>query len=140
MRMCDGGKHAAAQADLESAIRPALLDVFPAALLGRMTLVPYYPLGDSMLGRIARLQLDRVASRVLGQYGAPFNYDDAVVDLIRSRCTEVESGGRMIDGIINGSLLPLISRGLLERTLEGTKVGSVDVSVKDGGFEVTLGD
>ncbi len=138
MALCDGGKQLPPAAELQAAIRPALLQVFPAALVGRMSVVPYYPLSDSMLGRIVRLQLDRIVARVRQQYEVPFTYDDQVVDLITSRCTEVESGGRMIDAVLTSSLLPQVSRQLLERTLEGTPMTSIRVTAKDGQFVIGM--
>jgi type VI secretion system protein VasG len=138
MALCDGGKQLPPAAELQAAIRPALLQVFPAALVGRMSVVPYYPLSDSMLGRIVRLQLDRIVARVRQQYDVPFTYDDHVVDLITSRCTEVESGGRMIDAVLTSTLLPQVSRELLERTLQGTPMTSISVTAKDGQFVVGM--
>jgi type VI secretion system protein VasG len=138
MDLCEAGKRAPAEADLQEAIRPALLSVFPAALLGRMAVVPYYPLSDAMLGRIVRLQLDRIGARVREQYGVSFTYDDSVVELVTRRCTDVESGGRMIDAVLTSTLLPQLSRELLTRTLDGVPVSSVTVRAKDGQFELAL--
>ena len=86
---------------------------FPAALLGRLVAIPYYPLSDEMLGDIARLQLGRIEKRVVEHHKIPFAYDDEAVELIVSRCTEVESGGRMIDAILTNTVLPAISREFL---------------------------
>jgi type VI secretion system protein VasG len=138
MHLCEGGKQLPPAAELQAAIRPALLQVFPAALVGRMSVIPYYPLSDSMLGRIVRLQLDRIVSRVRRQYEVPFTYDDAVVQLITSRCTEVESGGRMIDAVLTSTLLPQLSRELLERTLQGTPMTSISVTARDGQFVIGM--
>jgi type VI secretion system protein VasG len=138
MDICEGGRRAPAEADLQAAIRPALLRVFPAALLGRMTVVPYYPLSDEMLGRIVRLQLDRIGARVRDQYGVSFAYDEQVVALVTGRCTEVESGGRMIDAVLTSTLLPQLSRELLTRTLDGVPVTSVGVSAREGQFVLAL--
>jgi type VI secretion system protein VasG len=134
MRTCDQGKERPADTDLQKSLRPALLQVFPAALLGRMVTIPYYPLSDEMLGGIVRLQLDRVGKRVHEQYAIPFVYDQAVVDLITSRCTEVESGGRMIDAVLTNALLPQMSRELLRRNLDGTPALKAQVTAKDGEF------
>ena len=91
-------------------LRKPLLEKFPAALLGRLVTIPYYPLSDAMLSNIVRLQLGRIAKRVTEHHRIPFNYDDDAVKLIVSRCTEVESGGRMIDAILTNTVLPAISR------------------------------
>jgi len=81
------------------------------------------------------LQLGRVARRVLESHRIPFNYDDAVVKLIAGRCTELESGGRMIDSILTNTLLPRISQELLTRMMQGKPVTRVATTVKDGEFE-----
>nr|WP_193569745.1 type VI secretion system ATPase TssH [Luteibacter jiangsuensis] len=119
---------------MAAALRRPLLDVFPPALLGRLVVVPYYPLDAGMLSRIVRLQLNRVARRVESRYRVPFVYGDDVVDRVVARCTESESGGRMIDAILTQTMLPDISREFLRRTLEGQTIERVEVSVADGGF------
>jgi len=116
------------------ALRPPLLKVFPAALLGRLVVIPYYPLSDAMLKAIIRLQLGRIQKRIGENREIAFSYDDAVVDLIASRCTELESGGRMVDAILTQTLLPEISRELLTRLMEGSPAQKVQVTIKDGNF------
>jgi type VI secretion system protein VasG len=116
------------------ALRQPLLKVFPAALLGRMFVIPYNPLNDDMLRSIIRLQLNRVADRLQESQGIPFTYDEEVVNLVASRCTEVESGGRMVDAILTQTMLPEISREFLTRTMEGTPAKGVQVGVKDAKF------
>jgi type VI secretion system protein VasG len=88
-----------------------------------------------MIGKIARLQLGRIAKRVQQNHKIPFTYDDDVVKLIVSRCTELESGGRMIDSILTNTLLPRISQELLTRMMEGKPVTKVATTVKDGDFD-----
>ena len=122
------------QAKMTEALRAPLLEVFPAALLGRMVTIPYRPLSDEMIGSIARLQLDRVAKRVTERYEVPFVYDQAVIDLVVSRCTETESGGRMIDAVLTNTLLPEVSRELLLRTLDGKPPQRVSVTAKNNAF------
>jgi type VI secretion system protein VasG len=119
---------------IAKALRDPLLKVFPAALLGRLVTVPYYPLSDAMLNEIIRLQLSRIARRVEESREVPFTYEDSVVDLIRSRCTELESGGRMIDSILTGTLLPAVSREILERMRTQAALSRVQVGVADGQF------
>jgi type VI secretion system protein VasG len=138
MRLCQDGRERPADSDLQAAIRPSLLKVFPAALLGRMVVIPYYPLSDEMLGAIVRLQLDRIKGRVEEQYEIPFTYDQSAVDLITSRCTEVESGGRMIDAVLTNSLLPHMSRELLRRRLDGTPAKKAEVTATSGDFAVAF--
>jgi type VI secretion system protein VasG len=124
---------------LGEALRPQLLKTFPAALLGRLVAIPYYPLSDEMLEQIIRLQLERVRKRVTARHGVPFAYEPAVVELIRKRCTEVESGGRMIDAILTNTVLPTISREFLVRLKDGTPITSVQVDVQDGTFVCAFG-
>jgi len=119
---------------MAKALRPSLLKVFPAALLGRLVVIPYYPLNDAMLKSIIRLQLSRVQQRLHEGRDISLLYDDAVVGLIASRCTELESGGRMVDAILTQTLLPEISRELLNRLMEGVRTEKVQVGVKDGSF------
>jgi type VI secretion system protein VasG len=119
---------------IAKALRPSLLKVFPAALLGRLVVVPYYPLTDAILKSIIRLQLSRIQKRVSSNRDITFSYDDAVVELIASRCTEVESGGRMVDAILTQTLLPEVSREVLTRLMEGTATQRVDVSVEKDSF------
>jgi type VI secretion system protein VasG len=124
---------------IAAALRTPLLKTFPAALLGRLVTIPYYPLSDEMIGSIVRLQLARVAKRVKESHGVPLTYDDKVVKLIVSRCTELESGGRMIEAILTNTLLPRISREILVRLGEGRPVKSVSVSAPGDDFEYTFG-
>jgi type VI secretion system protein VasG len=119
---------------MAKALRPSLLKAFPAALLGRLVVIPYYPLSDAMLKSVIRLQLSRVQQRLHEGHDISFLYDDAVVGLIASRCTELESGGRMVDAILTQTLLPEVSRELLNRVMEGVRTEKVQVGVKDGNF------
>ncbi|MFO1126840.1 MAG: type VI secretion system ATPase TssH [Rhodospirillales bacterium] len=132
--MCKDPELLPEPAGLAEALRAPLLKVFPAALLGRLIVIPYYPLSDAMIGMIARLQLDRVARRIAERHGVPFTYDDAVVTLIASRCTELESGGRMIDAILTNTLLPALSGEFLTRMLEGRPVAGVRISEHGNDF------
>lgn len=123
--------------DVESiakALRGPLLKVFPPALLGRIVTIPYFPLSDKMLKQIIRLQLGRIQKRVKENHKVPLQFDDKVIDLVASRCTEVESGGRMVDAILTQSLLPAMSREFLNRLMEGRPLSRVDVSVENKDF------
>jgi len=119
---------------MAKALREPLLKIFPPALLGRLVTIPYYPLSDEMLGQIVVLQLDRIKKRVQARYQIPFDYGDDVVKLVVSRCTESESGGRMIDAILTNTMLPDISREFLGRMMAGTPIGGVRVSAENGAF------
>jgi len=119
---------------LAQALRPELLKVFPPAFLGRLIVLPYYPLSPQMLAGIVRLQLGRIKKRVTENHGIAFKYGEDVVDLIVSRCNEVASGGRVIDAILTNTMLPELSIALLERQMAGEEVEAIDVGVEDGGF------
>jgi type VI secretion system protein VasG len=120
---------------IAKALRDPLLKVFPAALLGRLVVIPYYPLSDVMLANIVRLQLGRIAKRVSEHHRIPFTYDEDAVKLIVSRCTEVESGGRMIDAILTNTVLPAVSREFLTRTMAGLSLNGVRLGVANGDFD-----
>ena len=123
---------------MAKAIREPLLKIFPPALLGRLVTIPYYPLSDEMLGKIVALQLNRIKKRIEARYKMPFTYDDEVVKLVVSRCTESESGGRMIDAILTNTMLPEISREFLTRTMQGTPILGVKVGVADNEFSYSF--
>jgi type VI secretion system protein VasG len=123
---------------MAKALREPLLKVFPPALLGRLVTIPYYPLSDEMLAKIVRLQLGRIKKRVEARYKIPFEVDDDVVKLVVSRCTESESGGRMIDAILTNTMLPDISREFLTRMMEGRSIDRVRVVARDQQFEYSF--
>ena len=123
--------------ELALMLRPELLKVFPAALLGRIVSIPYYPLSPAMLTGIVRLQLDRIGRRIRDNHEASFTYDQAVVDHIVSKCNDPDSGGRMIDNIITNTLLPSLSREFLKRSLGKETVKAAEVAIKDGEFSLT---
>ena len=125
---------------IAKALREPLLEIFPPALLGRLVTIPYYPLSDSMLKAITRLQLNRIKKRVESTHKVAFDYDDAVVDLIVSRCTETESGGRMIDSILTNTLLPDMSREFLTRMLDAKPMAGVSIRVRDNQLDYEFSD
>jgi type VI secretion system protein VasG len=114
---------------LATALRPDLLKAFKPALLGRLTVVPYFPLTDVVLRRIIHLQIGKIGERVRLNYKAKFDYSDDVVATIANRCKEVETGARNVDHILTGTLLPEISREFLARMAEGKPVEKVHVGV-----------
>ncbi|RUW25674.1 ATP-dependent Clp protease ATP-binding subunit [Mesorhizobium sp. M4B.F.Ca.ET.215.01.1.1] len=120
--------------DLDTALRGPLLKVFPAAFLGRVVTIPYYPLSDSMIEAIARHQFGKIARRLRATNDAELVIGEGVMDLVKARCTEIESGGRMIDAILTNTLLPELSRGVLNRSLEGAKMTKVTVGASADGF------
>lgn len=119
---------------IAKALREPLLKIFPAALLGRLVTIPYYPLSPHMIAEITKLQLGRIKKRVESTHDVPFEYSDAVVDLIVDRCQELESGGRMIDAIVTNTMLPDISAEFLRRMMEGKLIDKVSIDVADNGF------
>ncbi|MHB1736474.1 MAG: type VI secretion system ATPase TssH [Acidithiobacillus sp.] len=120
---------------MAKALREPLLKIFPPALLGRLVAIPYYPLSPEMLGQIVKLQLNRIKKRIEARYKIPFDYDEDVVKLVVERCTESESGGRMIDAILTNTMLPDISREFLNRLSEGKQISGVTVGVDAGEFD-----
>ena len=134
MDMCKDPKLMPDPEGVCKALRKPLLKVFPAALLGRLVVVPFYPISDETLKLIIRLQLSRIGRRIQQNHKIPFSYDDDVVDLIAGRCTDVESGARMVDAILTNTLLPEIGQELLTRLVEGETAKRVHVGVKDSEF------
>ena len=120
---------------LALALRPDLLKAFKPALLGRLSIVPYYPLDDNMLKNIIRLQLKKIGERLRDNHRAKFTYDDALLNTIAGRCKEVESGARNVDHILNGTLLPELSNEILSRSVQGELIRSAHITVAaDGKF------
>ena len=119
---------------LAEALKPELLKAFPAALLGRIVTIPYYPLSDDMMGEIVKLQLGRIVKRMKSEHNAVFAYSDEVVAEIVRRCNDPASGGRMIDNIITNTMLPAISLEVLNRSLTGEEISEANITVVDGDF------
>jgi type VI secretion system protein VasG len=118
---------------LVEAIRPELIKVFKPALLGRMVVVPYYPISDQVMREIIKLQLSRIAARLSENHGAQFGYDLKVIDEIASRCKEVESGARNVDHILTRTLLPEMSGEFLAKMAQSASISRVNVTVGDDG-------
>ncbi|WP_250454713.1 type VI secretion system ATPase TssH [Caballeronia sp. ATUFL_M2_KS44] len=132
--LCGGRHEAPSPEDIARALREPLLEAFPPALLGRVAVIPYYPLDAAMLDAIIRLQLARIGRRIGERHRVSFVYDDAVVGQIARRCTERASGGRMIDAILTNTVLPRVSTEFLSRLVDGRSVEKVEVGVSDGDF------
>ncbi len=115
-------------------LREPLLKIFPPALLGRLVVIPYFPLSPHMIAEITKLQLNRIKKRVEAAHGVPFEYTQGVVDQIVARCQEVESGGRMIDAIVTNTMLPDISGEFLRRMMTGVPVARVALDVSGSDF------
>jgi type VI secretion system protein VasG len=124
---------------LTEQLRPQLYKAFKPAFLGRMKVVPYYPISDDVLVEIIKLKLDRIAQRVATNHKAAFDYDDALVEAVLARCTEVDTGARAVDHILNGTLLPEIAETVLARMAEGQEITRIKVGAsKDGKFKYAI--
>ncbi len=134
MNMCKDPELLPEPAALADALQTPLLKVFPAALLGRLVTVPYYPLTDDMLGRIVRLQLGRIKKRVETNHRIPFTYSEEAVALIVKRCSNADAGGRIIDSILTNTVLPRISVEYLTRTSRGDELRGIELTTADGDF------
>ena len=134
MNMCKDPELLPDPEGITKGLREPLLQMFPPALLGRLVVVPYYPLGDDVLRKIVRLQLGRIERRIQENHGVPFTFDDAVVDLVNSRCTEVESGARAVDAILTHTVLPQISGEILARMVEGKELERIHIGVEGEDF------
>ncbi len=114
---------------LEEAIRPELVKAFKPALLGRMVVVPYYPISDDVLKEIVKLQLNKITKRIKNNHDAQFSYEPSVIETVAKRCTDVDSGARNVINILTGTLLPEMSGEVLSRMATGEGIRKVNVSV-----------
>ena len=125
--------------DLAEALRPVLMKHFKPAFLGRLKVVPYYPISDEVLVQIIQLKLGRIRDRVQANHKADFSWDDKLVEAVLARCTEVDSGARSVDHILNGTVLPEIAETVLARMAEGGKIEGIRVSAdKKGTFKYRI--
>jgi type VI secretion system protein VasG len=126
-------------AGLADALRPELMKYFKPAFLGRVTLVPYFPLSDDIIRKIVVLQLNRIARRVREAYRATFEYEPILVETIAARCTESSSGARNVENILSRTLLPELSADVLARLAEGAAITRVSVGLDpDGSFRYSV--
>ncbi|KWD71030.1 type VI secretion system ATPase TssH [Burkholderia ubonensis] len=124
---------------LAEALRPQLYKTFKPAFLGRMKVVPYYPISDDVLAEIIELKLDRIRRRIDANHKAVFEWDESLVDAVLARCTEVDSGARNVDHILNGTLLPEIAGHVLGRIADGAAIARIAVRADEAGaFEYTV--
>lgn len=132
MSMCK--TESPAPEELVQALRAPMLQVFPPALLGRLEVVPYYPLSSTMLAEIVRLQLARIEQRIANAHRITVTIAPSVIDRIVARCNEADSGGRMVGAILSNTVLPTISRQLLQATLEGKPVTQLSIDTDGNEF------
>jgi type VI secretion system protein VasG len=124
--------------DLVEILRPSLHAIFKPAFLGRLTVVPYFPLGDSVLRKIVTLKLERIRRRIGVNHGAQVVFASGLTDLIAQRCYDADSGARDADAILTRTLLSTISDGLLERMAEGKSVEKIAVTIRNDSLKVKL--
>jgi type VI secretion system protein VasG len=126
-------------ANLEEMIRPQLVKAFKPAFLGRLRVIPYYPIPDDVLVKIIQLKLERIQKRIEENHKADFSCDETLVEAVLLRCTEVDSGARNVDNILNGSLLPEIAETVLLKMAEGACISRIKVSAtKQGQFKYAI--
>ncbi|HEX8891963.1 MAG TPA: type VI secretion system ATPase TssH [Terriglobales bacterium] len=135
MKLCADPETAPTPQGLIGALKPDLNRIFKPAFLGRMVIVPYYPIRDEALKKIIVLKLNKIQRRMQENQKITLTYADKFIDEVARRCTEVESGARNVDNILTNSLLPDISRQILGRMAEGERLGAMHVTIRDdGGF------
>jgi type VI secretion system protein VasG len=141
MKLCADPETMPGSLGLVQALKPELNKIFKPAFLGRMLIIPYFPVRDEALKRIVVLKLDKIRRRLQENHAVALRYDDTLVTEVAKRCTEVESGARNVDNILTNTLLPEISRELLGRMAEGLPLEGVTVSIgEDGKFTYTWSD
>ena len=124
---------------LQELLTPQLYKAFKPAFLGRMKTIAYYPVDDDALARIIGLKLGRIAQRVQANHRALFEWDEALVEAVLARCTEVDTGARNVDHILNGTLLPQIAEQVLGRMAQGEAIARIRVTAgKNGDFRYRL--
>jgi len=133
MKLCGDPETMPSPEGFVKALKPELNKIFKPALLGRMVIIPFYPVRDEALKQIINLKLGKIKRRIQENHKIQLTYDDALVNEVASRCTEVESGARNVDNILTNTLLPEISRQLLGRMAEGEPMERIHVSIGDGG-------
>lgn len=140
MRRCSNAATRPDVAELSAAVHSELLKVFKPALLGRMTVIPYFPLADEVLRKIVAMRFAKIADRMADSHGATFTCSDEVITTIADRCKEVETGARNADHIITGTVLPEISCQVLTHMASGEPLNSIRVFCNDDksfGYEIS---
>jgi type VI secretion system protein VasG len=125
--------------ELEQLLRPQLCKHFKPAFLGRVKVTPYYPIPDAVLAQIIELKLARIGQRIRQHHHAEFTYEPSLVDAVLARCTEVDSGARNVDHILNGTLLPEIAQAVLEKMAQEQTISRIKVGASSKGqFKYTV--
>ena len=135
----DGESRKPTAEDLAELLRPDLIKVFKPAFLGRCQVVPFFALDDAALKRVIGLKLRKIQQRYKANFGAELSYDEDLLELIRARCTEAESGARNAESILGQAILAPLSAEVLARMAEGKAIGHVHIALRDGevDFQVT---
>ncbi|MCL4797806.1 MAG: type VI secretion system ATPase TssH [Bryobacteraceae bacterium] len=133
MKLVADPETAPSPAGLVKAMKPELDKVFKPAFLGRTVIIPYYPIRDEAMKVIVRLKLGKIQRRIRENHKIEMTWQDALINEVASRCTEVESGARNVDNILTNTLLPDISRQVLTGMAEGRKLKSIHVAPGEGG-------
>jgi type VI secretion system protein VasG len=135
MKLCADPETMPSANALVQTLKPELNKIFKPAFLGRMVVVPYYPVRDEALKSIIKLKLGKIQRRIQENHKINLTYDNTLIDEVAKRCTEVESGARNVDNILTNSLLPDMSRQILGRMAEGEKLQSIHVGIgAEGNF------
>jgi type VI secretion system protein VasG len=125
--------------ELAEKLRPALLDYFKPAFLGRVVTVPYFPLSPAILREIVVINLKRIAGRVAANYGATFAWDDGLLDRLVMRCTESASGARNIENILKRGMLADLAGTVLELRAQGRDINHIQVDLgEDADYDFTI--
>jgi type VI secretion system protein VasG len=133
MKLCADPDLAPEPEGLLEAVRSQLLDAFPAALLGRLVQIPYYPVSGDVLRRIIALKISHIVKRVKANHGADLIYGEDLVGAVLQRCTESESGARAVDNILTNAMLPQMAAEVLSRMAAGTSFSKIEVGLEDSG-------
>ena len=125
-------------AGIALAIKPELNKIFKPAFLGRMMVIPYFPVRDENLKQIVRLKLGKIVRRIAETHRIKLDFDETLISEVAARCTEVESGARNVDNILSNTLLPEVSRQVLQHMAEGDPISRIAISIGEGGrFDYT---
>jgi type VI secretion system protein VasG len=141
MTLTSDPETAPSQEGLVKALKPELDKVFKPAFLGRMVIIPYFPVRDENLKQIVRLKINKIRRRIAETHKVRLTYGEDVVNAVASRCTEVESGARNVDNILSNTMLPEMSRALLSKMAEGGGIGAITIGVgADGNLTYDIAD
>jgi len=139
LKVCADEETAPGAASLQEMLRPELVKHFKPAFLGRLIVVPYFPITDKIMRLIVKLKLDRIGKRMRENRNVVFTYDESIIEAVARRCTEVDSGARNVDHILTNTLLPQLSQEILSRMAAGEQIRTVHVSTSDEGFNYAIG-